>query len=183
MKLSRRQAVHIDDGRSGKRGRPGNPERAVPSLLITTPPSVRAALGDNAGSRGLGLVLIADDTFDTRELYEVYLTGQGFSVQTVTDGEAAVEVAIAIVPDVIVMDISMPRLDGVAATRQLKEHPRTRHVPVVIWTAYPHKAIQRGALEAGADAFMVKPCLPEELEHHLRSLIPNAERRGPAADA
>jgi two-component system, cell cycle response regulator DivK len=181
MELGRRQALHVEDGRSGKGHRPSNPEPALPSLLIRTPPSVRTALGDATASRGLGLVLIADDTFDTRELYEVYLTGQGFAVKTVTDGEAAVEEAIAIVPDVIVMDISMPRLDGVAATRQLKEHPRTRHVPVVIWTAYPHKAIQRGALEAGADAFMVKPCLPEELENHLRSLIPSAQRRGPTA--
>jgi two-component system, cell cycle response regulator DivK len=181
MEPGRRQAVHVEDGRGGKPHRTSNPEPAVPSLFITTPPSVRAALGDPAGSRGLGLVLIADDTFDTRELYEVYLTGQGFVVKTVTDGEAAVEVATAIVPDVIVMDISMPRLDGVAATRLLKEHPRTRHVPVVIWTAYPHKAIQRGALEAGADAFMVKPCLPEELENHLRSLIPSAQCRGPTA--
>jgi two-component system cell cycle response regulator DivK len=183
MELGRRQAVHLENGPGGKRQRIGNPEPAVPSLFITTPPSVRAAVGEAAATRGHGLVLIADDTFDTRELYEVYLTGQGFVVKTVTDGEAAVEVATAIVPDVIVMDISMPRLDGVAATRQLKEHPLTRHVPVVIWTAYPHKAIQRGALEAGADAFMVKPCLPEELEHHLRSLIPNAQRRGPTPGA
>jgi two-component system cell cycle response regulator DivK len=175
--------LHVDDGRGGNRHRSGDPEPAVPSLFITTPPSARAALGDSVASRGLGLVLIADDTFDTRELYEVYLTGQGFVVKTVTDGEAAVEVAVAIVPDVIVMDVSMPRLDGVAATRRLKQHPRTCHVPVVIWTAYPHKAIQHGALEAGAAAFMVKPCLPEELENHLRGLIPGAQRRGRTAGA
>jgi two-component system, cell cycle response regulator DivK len=175
--------VHLEDGSRSERHRPTKPEPTVPSLLITTPPSVRTALGDPPPSRGLGLVLIADDTFDTRELYEVYLTGQGFVVQTVTDGEAAIEVAVAIVPDVIVMDVSMPRLDGVAATRQLKQDPRTRDIPVVIWTAYPHKAIQRGALEAGADAFMVKPCLPEELESHLRGLIPNGGRRSSTAGA
>jgi two-component system cell cycle response regulator DivK len=172
--------LHVENDRSGELHRTSPAVPAVPSLLITSPPSVRGASSDAPGARGLGLVLIADDTFDTRELYEVYLTGQGFVVQTVTDGEAAVEMAVTALPDVIVMDISMPRLDGVAATRQLKEHPLTRHIPVVIWTAYPHKAIQRGALEAGADAFVVKPCLPEELEHQLRGLITNARRRGPS---
>jgi two-component system, cell cycle response regulator DivK len=124
-----------------------------------------------SGSRGRGLVLIADDTFDTRELYEVYLTGRGFAVRTVVDGESALDTAATALPDVIVMDLSMPRLDGVTATRQLKQDPRTKGIPVIIWTAYPHKAVQQGALDAGADAFLTKPCLPEELEHHLSRLI------------
>jgi len=123
---------------------------------------------------GAPLVLIAEDTFDTRELYELYLTQRGFRVQTVVDGEAAVETALESGPDVIVLDSSMPRLDGVAATKRLKQDVRTRHIPVIILTGYPHKAIQQGALEAGADAFLAKPCLPEDLEPQIRKFLTSA---------
>ena len=117
------------------------------------------------------LVLIAEDTFDTRELYELYLTQRGFRVQTVVDGEAAIETALESSPDVVVLDLSMPRVDGIAATKRLKQDARTRHIPTIILTGYPHKAIQQGALEAGADAFLAKPCLPEDLEQQIRKLL------------
>ena len=117
------------------------------------------------------LVLIAEDTFDTRELYELYLTQRGFRVQTVVDGEAAIETALESSPDVVVLDLSMPRVDGIAATKRLKQDARTRHIPTIILTGYPHKAIQQGALEAGADAFLTKPCLPEGLEQQIRKLL------------
>ena len=93
------------------------------------------------------------------------------------DGEAAVETAIESGPDVIVLDLSMPRLDGVAATKRLKRDARTRHIPIIIVTGYPHKAIQRGALEAGADAFLTKPCLPEDLEREIRKFLTSAPHR------
>jgi two-component system cell cycle response regulator DivK len=123
------------------------------------------------------LVLIAEDTFDTRELYELYLTRHGFRVQTVVDGEAAVETALESSPDVIVLDLSMPRVDGIAATKRLKQDARTRDIPIIILTGYPHKAIQQGALEAGADTFLTKPCLPEDLEQQVRKLLTSTPKR------
>ncbi len=126
---------------------------------------------------GAPVVLIAEDTFDTRELYELYLTQRGFRVQTVVDGEAAVEMALESGPDVIVLDSSMPRLDGVAATKRLKQDVRTRHIPVIILTGSHHKAIHQGALEAGADAFVTKPCLPEDLERQIRKFLVSAPQR------
>ena len=93
------------------------------------------------------------------------------------DGEAAVETALESSPDVVVLDLSMPRVDGIAATKRLKQDPRTRHIPIIILTAYPHKAIQQGALEAGADAFLTKPCLPEGLEQQIRKLLTSAPPR------
>ena len=123
------------------------------------------------------LVLIAEDTFDTRELYELYLTQRGFRVQTVVDGEAAVETALESSPDVVVLDLSMPRVDGIAATKRLKQDARTRHIPIIILTGYPHKAIQQRALEAGADAFLPKPCLPEDLERQIRKLLTSTPQR------
>jgi two-component system, cell cycle response regulator DivK len=121
-------------------------------------------------------VLIADDTEDVRDLYAQYLTAMGFRVATARDGEAAVYAAENTRPDVVVMDLAMPRLDGIAAIRQLKANPRTRHVPVILLTGYPYKAIEQGALEAGADAFLTKPCLPEDLEAHVNRLVEDSRR-------
>jgi CheY-like chemotaxis protein len=117
------------------------------------------------------LVLVVDDTQDSRELYGLYLSYRGFRVELAADGQVAVNAAITLQPDVIVMDLSMPTLDGVAATRHLKMDPGTRHIPIIMLTGYPFQAIQRGALEAGVDVFLTKPCLPEDLESHIRTVL------------
>ena len=116
------------------------------------------------------LVLIVDDTVDARELYASYFTAMGLRVVTAQDGEAGIAAAIHYRPDVIVMDLAMPRIDGITATKYLKGHARTRHVPVILLTGYPYKAIENGALEAGADVFLTKPCLPEDLGGHVERL-------------
>lgn len=125
------------------------------------------------GRRRAGL-LVVDDTADVRDLYAEYFTAQGFRVATASDGAAGIAVASQYRPDVIVMDLSMPRVDGITAIRRLKTDARTRHVPVILLTGYPYKAIEQGALEAGADAFLTKPCLPEDLQSQVQQLL---ERR------
>ena len=117
------------------------------------------------------IVLIVDDTADVRDLYREYLTARGFRVATAPDGDSGIAAARRYRPDVIVMDLAMPRLNGISAVAQLKQHPRTRHIPVIILTGYAFRAIQQGALEAGADVFLTKPCLPEDLERHVRALL------------
>jgi two-component system cell cycle response regulator DivK len=146
----------------------------APEVETTPTPRRRWA----AGTRGAGLVLIADDTFDTRELYGLYLTQCGFVVQTVADGEAAVETALESRPDVIVLDLSMPGVDGIDAMKRVKAQPETCHIPVIIVTGFPHQAARRRALEAGADVFLGKPCLPEDLGHHVQRLIDRSRRPG-----
>jgi CheY-like chemotaxis protein len=69
------------------------------------------------------------------------------------------------------MDLSMPEVDGITATQRIRRHPRTRNIPVILLTGYPQKAIQRGALEAGVNVFLTKPCLPEDIELHVRRLL------------
>lgn len=143
-------------------------ERArEPQQERTSPATGPSAAVRSAAAR----VLIADDTFDTRELYSLYLTRCGFAVQTVTDGEAAIEIALESPPDVMILDFSMPRLDGIAATKRLKAHPRTSQIPVILVTGFPHQAAQRAALEAGAEVFLGKPCLPEELATEVQRLV------------
>jgi CheY-like chemotaxis protein len=109
-------------------------------------------------------------------MYAAYLSHAGFGIFTAHDGAAAVNIAIQVQPDVIVMDLSMPTLDGIAATQRIRQHPRTRQIPVILLTGYPQRAIERGALEAGVTVFLTKPCLPEDLETHVRRQLPEQSR-------
>jgi len=116
-------------------------------------------------------ILIVDDTTDIRELYALYFRKRGYNVFTAMDGRAGMLSAVQHRPDVIVMDLSMPGIDGIDTTRELKRDARLRHTAVIILTGYPLRAVQGGALEAGAQAFLTKPCLPEELEEHVQRLL------------
>ena len=116
-------------------------------------------------------VLIVDDTPDGREIYSLHLQHHGFAVLTARDGNEGVELARQHQPDVIVMDVAMARLDGLTATRRIKRDARTRRTPVIVLTAHPGKPVQQQALEAGAALFLTKPCLPEQLEQHIRKLL------------
>lgn len=116
------------------------------------------------------VVMIADDTSDTRELYADYLRAKGFIVFTAGDGAAAVAVALEHAPDVIVMDLAMPQLDGLTATRKIKEDERARKARVILLTGYPMDSLPRQAFQAGVDTYLTKPCLPEELEGYVNRL-------------
>jgi len=123
-----------------------------------------------------GVVLIVDDSQDEREMYSTYFRVYGFTAYTSEDGAAGVAMALRLVPDVIVMDLTMPRLDGLAAAQELRRLPRTRHIPIILLTGYPATAIDRGALDADVDVFLTKPCLPEDLETHVRRLLESKGR-------
>jgi two-component system, cell cycle response regulator DivK len=122
-------------------------------------------------ARGVALVLVVDDSLDVREVYSQYLSHCGFSVLSACDGMQGVELALEARPDVIVMDLAMPNMTGTTATQRLKNHPGTCNIPVLILTGHPFNAIEQGALEAGAAMLLTKPCLPEDLETHVRSLL------------
>ena len=121
--------------------------------------------------RSLPLVLVAEDFEDARELYRDYLQYAGFAVETVRNGREAIDQAIALQPDLILMDASMPILDGWAATRALKANPTTRHIPVVALTAHAFDDARQEAKSAGCDGFITKPCLPDDLVAQIRSAL------------
>ena len=104
-------------------------------------------------------------------MYSEYLRHCGFRVASVADGSQAIQYGVTVRPDVIIMDLAMPNMSGVTATQWLKSHPRTRRIPVMVLTGYPHDAIEQGALEAGAVRLLTKPCLPETLEAEVRSVL------------
>jgi two-component system, cell cycle response regulator DivK len=115
------------------------------------------------------LVLFVDDDRDARAMYREYLRAMGCRVITARDGRAAIDQALRHVPDVIVMDLAMPRMDGLTATRHLRREESTRRLPIIALTAVP--AARDSAREAGCDAFLAKPCLPELLWWEVRSII------------
>ena len=121
------------------------------------------------------VVMIADDTTDIRELYAEYFRIHGFTVVTAHDGASAVEVALEHQPDVIVMDLAMPQFDGIAAIRKLKENDRTRRSRVILLTGFPMTYFASAARAVGADLYLTKPCLPDELERHVNELRPKPE--------
>jgi two-component system, cell cycle response regulator DivK len=125
------------------------------------------------------LVLVVDDYADNREMYALYLRHMGYRVEEAEDGEEALEKAFACTPDLIVMDLSLPSLDGWEATRRLKADARTRQVPVIAVTGHAFEGQSQVAAKAGCDAFVTKPCEPKALESTIRRVL---SETGPARE-
>jgi CheY-like chemotaxis protein len=114
-------------------------------------------------------VLVADDDLDARNMYGLYLQRMGCTVYTAVDGESAVNQALAVLPDLIVLDLAMPHVTGWAAAKRLRRSPLTRGIPIVALTALP--GARESARMSGCDAFMSKPCLPQLLWCEIRLLL------------
>lgn len=117
------------------------------------------------------LVLIVDDFDDNREMFTEFLSFSGFRVAQATTGREAIERAISLLPDLILMDLSLPELDGLEATRCLKKDERTKWIPVLALTGHAVAAHSREARAAGCAAFLTKPCLPELLLSEIRRVL------------
>jgi two-component system, cell cycle response regulator DivK len=128
----------------------------------------------DASSAPAPLVLVVEDYPDAREMYSEYLRFSGFRVAEARNGEEALEKAFTLLPDVVLMDLALPLMDGWEATRRLKGDPRTAQILVVALTGHALAGHQEGARRAGCDAFVTKPCLPDELVDEIRRLL--AER-------
>jgi two-component system cell cycle response regulator DivK len=116
-------------------------------------------------------VLLVDDYPDAREMYSEYLSYSGFEVVEAANGMEALQQAIDSAPDIILMDLSLPVMDGWEATRRLKADKRTARIPVVALTGHALAGISEGAKRAGCDAFVTKPCLPEDLVKEIRKVL------------
>jgi two-component system, cell cycle response regulator DivK len=123
---------------------------------------------------GKPLVLLVDDYADNREAYALYLRFKGYRVEEAEDGHEALERAFQTRPDLIVMDLSLPGLDGWEATRTLKQDRRPRDVPVIALTGHALEGQSESARAAGCDAFITKPCEPNVLEAEIRRILDDA---------
>lgn len=135
-----------------------------------------------AGTNGSALVLVVDDFEDNRAMYVEYLQFRGFRVAEAVNGLEAVERTQQLRPHVIVMDLSLPVMDGWEATRRIKADPATKHIRVIALTGHAEPAHAKKALDAGCDDFVAKPCLPENLlakirEHLLEDAPPKSASR------
>ena len=123
------------------------------------------------------LILLAEDFEDARELYRDYLEFSGYSVKTVNNGREAIDQAVALQPDIILMDASMPVLDGWQATRELKSNPATQHIPVLALTAHAFDDARKEAKDVGCDGFVTKPCLPDDLVTRVRAVLDGGKKK------
>jgi two-component system, cell cycle response regulator DivK len=117
------------------------------------------------------LVLVVEDYQDAREMYAAYLQFSGFDVAEAGNGVEAIEKTLEMMPDIVLMDLALPRMDGWEATRRLKNDPRTSHIPIVALTGHALAGHAEGAREAGCDAFVTKPCLPDALVAEIKRLL------------
>lgn len=116
-------------------------------------------------------ILIAEDERDIRELIVFTLEFGGFEVIAATNGQEAVELARQHRPDLILLDVRMPKMSGYEACRLLKAQEETRIIPVVFLSAKGQEAEIREGLAAGADAYILKPFAPDELIQQIRALL------------
>jgi CheY-like chemotaxis protein len=115
-------------------------------------------------------VLLVDDCPDTRELYAEYLELSGYDVKEASDGIIAIDEAVRVRPDVIVMDMGLPHLDGREAARRLRADGRTCAIPLVVVSGYD--ADRHPAADCPWDEYLGKPCPPESLLGVISRLIP-----------
>lgn len=123
------------------------------------------------------LVLVVDDFEDNRAMYVEYLQFEGFRVAEAVNGADAVAQANKLVPDLVVMDLSLPVMDGWEATRRLKANPKTKGVLVLALTGHAEPAHAKKALDAGCDDFVSKPCLPQDLVAKIQGLVERSATR------
>jgi DNA-binding response OmpR family regulator len=116
-------------------------------------------------------ILIAEDEPDIRELVTFMLRFAGYEVVAASNGEDAVRTAAREIPDLVIMDVRMPRMTGYDACRLMKANPDLRHVPVVFLSAKGQESEIQSGLDAGAEAYILKPFSPAELTNRVRGIL------------
>jgi CheY-like chemotaxis protein len=128
-------------------------------------------------------ILIVDDFADSREMYGYLLSEQGFQVASAADGQEGLDKAAQIRPDVILMDLSLPDMDGWEVIRRLKDAEKTKHIPVILLTAYDLPPTPM----AGCAGVLIKPCRPDKMIAEIRRLLgpewPHADSAATPRDA
>ena len=123
------------------------------------------------------LILVVDDLEDSRFMYAEYLRHVGYRVDTAADGMSAVRKARELLPAVIIMDLSLPVMDGWEATRTLKDDPKTAHICILAVSGHGEPPYRERAMDAGATAFLIKPCIPSEVAAKIEECLSASSRR------
>jgi CheY-like chemotaxis protein len=124
-------------------------------------------------------VLLVEDNEDSRRVYRTILEHYGYEVIEAVDGEEGVRLARRERPDLILMDVSIPLLDGWQATRILKAEPATSHIPIIALTAHAMQSDRQMATEVGCDGYLAKPVSPREVADTVRQWIGSPREQPP----
>ena len=116
-------------------------------------------------------ILVVEDFEDTRLLMKFWLEKKGYRIVEAVDGGKAVEVALREAPDLIIMDVEMPGMDGLTATRNMRQLESLRHVPIITVSAYAADQYRAAALEAGSNDYLSTPFEPETLEKLIENYL------------
>jgi CheY-like chemotaxis protein len=122
-------------------------------------------------------VLVVEDNADTREIYSTILAHHGYQVIVAPDGAEGIRLAMQETPDLILMNLALPHVDGIQATAALRGEPRTAAIPIIACTGFVREDGEDEAEDAGCDVYLEKPCEPTRLVAEVAKLI------GPAAAA
>lgn len=114
-------------------------------------------------------ILVIDDDMDARRMYSEYLRVKGCIVFTASDGRSGIDKTTDLTPDVVVLDLAMPRVDGWTVLKQLRESSWTAEIPIVVVSAVSD--VRDAALRAGCDAYLAKPCDPELLWLQIQAIL------------
>jgi two-component system cell cycle response regulator DivK len=117
-------------------------------------------------------ILVVEDTEDNRQIIRVALTRAGFELIEAADGLAGVAMAAKHRPDLILMDIQLPEIDGYEATRRIKADPNLKHIPIIAVTSYALSGDEAKARAAGCDGYVAKPFRPRDLVAKVREFLP-----------
>lgn len=124
----------------------------------------------------MGTVLIVEDQLEMRAINAAYLEHHGYRVLAVGNGADGIRTAREQHPDVILMDISVPGIDGIRATEELKCDPLTQDIPVVIITAHPYGSVGHRARAAGCDGYLAKPCDPRRVLQEVQRQVARSSK-------
>lgn len=117
------------------------------------------------------MILVVDDNLDAREMYCLYLQHDGFACAEARDGAEALQVARERSPVLVLMDATMPGMDGWQAVEEIRADPVLKTTPVIMLTAHAFDEHRRRAQDVGADAFLAKPVLPDDLARVVRQIL------------
>jgi len=127
-------------------------------------------------------LLIVDDDRNTREGYRLYLSGKGFDVLALDGGTDALEFAKSSTPDLVVLDLGLPDIDGWEVARRLKNDEQTRDIPIIAFSGRSMQHEQVSALRAGCDVYLTKPCAPDRLLGAIHKLLGLDDREPPQTE-